>query len=54
MPARAALNAYYAWRVKDLDAKQRKQFDDHLYGWAAQNEAANRALMGLDDGGGEG
>lgn len=53
MPARAALNAYYAWRVKDLDGKQRKQFDAELYGWTAENDAANRALFGAD-GGGEG
>lgn len=50
MPARAALNAYYAWLTTGLDAKQRKQFDDDLHGWTARNEAANRAL----NGGGEG
>jgi hypothetical protein len=54
MPARAALNAYYAWRVKDLDAKQRKQLDDDLHGWTGDNEAATRALLNTDDGGGEG
>ncbi len=52
MPARAALNAYYAWRVRDLDHKQRKEFDSQLYGWTAENEAADRELFG--HGGGEG
>lgn len=51
MPARAALNAYYAWRVQPMEAKQRKQFDADLNGWTQQNEAANRALLGS---GGEG
>lgn len=51
MPPRAVLNAYYAWKVKGLDAKQRKEFDDHLYGWAAENEAANKALQEALSGG---
>ncbi len=50
MPARAALNAYYAWITKGMDGKQRKQFDDQLYGWNADNEAATAALF---NGGGE-
>jgi hypothetical protein len=54
MPPRAVLNAYYAWKVKGLDAKQRKQFDADLNGWTAQNEAANRALQEAVMGGGEG
>lgn len=54
MPARAILNAYYAWRVKDMDTKQRKEFDGALYGWNAQNEAANRELRSALESGGEG
>lgn len=45
MPARAALNAYYAWCVRHLDAKERAEFDGALYGWTARNEAANEALL---------
>jgi hypothetical protein len=45
MPARAALNAYYAWKVDGLDAKQRKEFDNQLYGWAAENAAAEADLF---------
>jgi hypothetical protein len=55
MPARAALNAYYALRVKHLDAKQRRTFDDSLYGFDEQNKAADRALFAIEDeSGGEG
>lgn len=46
MPARAALNAYYAWRVQGLDAKGRKEFDDVLHGWDSDNHRATQALLG--------
>jgi len=46
MPARAALNAYYAWRTHGMERKQREDFDNALYGWTAHNEAANRELFG--------
>lgn len=49
MSPRAALNAFYAWRVTGLDEKQRREFDEQMYGWRSEQEAANRALMG-DDG----
>ncbi len=45
MPARAALNAYYAWRTKGMDRDGRKEFDGLLYGWNADNDAANRELF---------
>ena len=51
MPARMILNAYYAWRVRDMDSKQRKEFDNALYGWKAENEAADKALFAALDGG---
>jgi len=56
MPARVALNAYYAWRVQGMDSKQRKEFDSRLNGWDAANEAAERDLYARmnDEGGGEG
>lgn len=55
MPARAALNAYYAWKVRDLEPKDRKRFDDDLNGWTGENERATQALHArLIDGGGEG
>lgn len=51
LPPRVALNMVYAWYVRDLDQKQRKEFDGQLYGWNAENETANHALF---HGGGEG
>lgn len=55
MPARAVLNAYYAWMTKDMDSKQRKEFDAALYGWKAENERADRELARIVNGpGGEG
>ncbi len=44
MPVRQALNAVYARCVDGLDAKQRKQFNDDLYGWSAMNERGNDVL----------
>jgi len=38
------LNAVYAHMVRDMDAKQRKNFDADLYGWTADNDAGMRAL----------
>jgi hypothetical protein len=44
MPLRAALNVVYALKVKDMDARERAEFDRALNGWDAQDEKANRAL----------
>lgn len=57
MPVRAALNVVYVMSTRDMDAKQRKAYDDSLYGWDKQNEAANTALFNANapiNGGGEG
>jgi hypothetical protein len=44
MPLRAALNVVYALKVRDMDAKERAEFDRALNGWDAVDEKANRAL----------
>lgn len=61
MPVRAVLNTVYALLVDGMDATQRKDFDDELYGFTAENERMTRALWAHDDarpdpgaGGGEG
>lgn len=45
MPVRTALNVCYALMVKDLDPKQRRDIDDDIHGWTAQNERATDALI---------
>lgn len=55
MPLRIALNVVYAMLTEGLDAKQRHEFDESLYGWGEINERANQELRrGLDESGGEG
>lgn len=55
MAPRVALNMVYAHLMQGLDAKQRRQLDDELYGWAAENQRANQALLEPEtDGGGDG
>jgi hypothetical protein len=57
MPVRAALNVVYAMATKDMDAKQRRTYDDALHGWDKENASATNALFNAnapDDGGGEG
>jgi hypothetical protein len=44
MPARAALNVVYALQVKEMDAKERADFDHRLNGWDRVDEKANKAL----------
>lgn len=44
MPPRAVLNAVYAHMVRDMNAKERRNFDAELYGWTADNQAGMRAL----------
>ncbi len=44
MGVRQALNAVYARCVAELDAKDRKKFNDELYGWADMNERGNDVL----------
>lgn len=46
MPPRAVLNAFYAWQVANMDTKQRREYDDALYGFDKDNKRANDALMG--------
>jgi hypothetical protein len=57
MPVRAALNVVYAMATRDMEPKQRKEYDDALHEWDKANEAADRALFANvnapDDGGGE-
>jgi hypothetical protein len=54
MPLRVALNAAYAMLTQGLDAEQRQQIDEQIYGWGEMNNQANRVLrMGVDDSGGE-
>jgi hypothetical protein len=56
MPPRAALNMAYAYAVKDMDSKQRREFDNDLYGFTAENLAAERELRRWaedDESGGE-
>lgn len=55
MPLRAALNVAYALLTRDMDTKQRDEFNTSLYGWDEDNARANRALrQGIDTEGGEG
>jgi hypothetical protein len=50
MIPRAALNMAYAHAVNGMDSKQRRDFDDELYGFTAENLAADRELRrGFDD-----
>jgi hypothetical protein len=44
MPLRAALNVVYALKVKEMDARQRVEFDRILNGWDQVDEKANKAL----------
>jgi hypothetical protein len=44
MPIRVVLNVVYAMATEHMDAKQRRDFDDKLYGFDAANQAANKAL----------
>lgn len=54
MPIRVALNVAYAVLVDGLDGDQRAELDDQLYGFAAENERANRRLQQELMSGGEG
>jgi hypothetical protein len=56
MPVRVVLNVVYALMTKDMDSKQRRDFDAELYGLKAMEDRANKALWGNDDveSGGEG
>lgn len=63
MGVRQALNLVYAHRVRDMDGKQRAQFDADLHGWGELNRRGAAALRGgvaethdpdTDTGGGEG
>lgn len=45
MPVRVVLNTAYALRVRDMDADERRKFDDELYGYAEVNQRATRALF---------
>lgn len=55
MPVRVALNVVYALWTGEMDSKQKRDFDDSLYGWDAENAAATRELLrGTDESGGEG
>ena len=47
MPVRQALNAVYARCVQGMDGKERKRFDDDLYGWSTENRAGNDALRDI-------
>lgn len=47
MPVRQALNAVYAKIVSGLDSKERKKFDDDLYGFTERNRAGNDVLRGI-------
>lgn len=45
MPVRQALNMVYAQCVSGMDAKERKEFVDNLYGFSEMNRAGNNALQ---------
>jgi hypothetical protein len=45
MPVRQALNMVYAQCMTGLDAKERKEFVDSLYGFSEMNRAGNNALQ---------
>lgn len=47
MPVRQALNAVYARCVRDLGSKERKEFDDELYGWTERNARGNDVLRDI-------
>lgn len=49
MPVRAVLNTVYALMVKGMDAKERRDFDDELYGFREDNARRTRALWATDD-----
>lgn len=50
-----SLNVVYALYTREMDGKQRREFDDSLYGWSDLNAKADRALRrGIDESGGEG
>jgi hypothetical protein len=42
---RLILNVTYARLVEGLDSKQRREFDDKLYGFDVTNREATRAMM---------
>lgn len=44
MPVRVILNVVYFMAVEGMDTKQRKEFDDKLYGFDVQNEAGTAEL----------
>lgn len=47
MPVRQALNMVYARAVADMDAKERKAFNDDLYGFDELNRAGNDVLRDI-------
>jgi hypothetical protein len=47
MPVRQALNAVYARVVSQMDAKERKAFNDDLYGWSELNARGNDVLRDI-------
>jgi hypothetical protein len=49
MPVRQALNAVYARVVANMDAGERKQFVDDLYGFNELNQRGNDALRDFRD-----
>lgn len=52
MPVRQALNAVYARMVSNMDGKERKRFDDDLYGFSEMNRVGNdvlRSIRAMDD-----
>lgn len=54
MGVRQALNTVYAHAVRNMDDKDRKDFDSQLYGWSEMNRKGTQALFQGDMGGGEG
>jgi len=50
MPVRAVLNVVYAMAVESMDAKERREFDEQLYGWTGEQDAANKVLWGQSGG----
>lgn len=54
MPVRVVLNVTYTLMTKDMDSKQRRDFDAELYGLHDLENRANKALWNDVESGGEG
>lgn len=44
MSVRQALNVCYAMIVQEMDSEQRREFEETLNGWGAEQDRANKAL----------